>query len=525
MRDRIKAISTVEELIDRTLYEDWDEIDDDFEKAQIKTLICKRARELRCLSDVKNIFRQIAKMTNSFRYTKDETPWIVETSRGRYVNAGLLAQHMTEDINYFALRREFDEKDDLYIYEPSKGFYEFCNRNAFKSRVSTYIPTELQSNGLFDNVYGLFMSSPNLRVLQPEQLNCDDRYINVQNGLYNVYTGKLEEHSSAVYSTIQINCKYTDEVDAPMFMKYLSDLCSEDDTGETDTSKAQLLMEWMGLALSNIDISVLKKSLWLYSALGNSGKSVYFEIIRMLLGSKNIVNIPIQKLDDRFSGGALFGRRLNIVPDQSTENVMSSSVFKQTTGGDNIGAEIKGKTLFTFRYRGGMMFGCNGLPYISDDSGSHLFDRMTIVPCLHTVPPEEQDFELIKKLETEKDSIFSFAMEALTRFIANNKRFTACSASDDIMKEYRAKSDTLYAYCLEFYDLTFDKKDKVYRKDFDHEYAIWCQSNERICVKKRNMVEKMAKLGVRKVTLHGYDYYVGLERKEFKGAEKEQNAE
>lgn len=517
MRNRIKTISTVEELIDRSLYEDWDEIEDPFEKAQLKALIKKRAKELRCQADVNNIFRTIKTLTESFRCANDEMPWIIETGRGKHVNAGLLAQHIANDIFYFVLRREQDEKDDLYIYNAQKGIYEFCNKNAFKSKVSAYVPIELQSNGLFDNVYGLFMSSPEINVLQAEEINNNENYINVQNGLYNIYTGELENHRPDIYSTIQLNCKYIEDANAPIFTKYLSALCSDEEAETTDATKARLLLEWMGLAISNLDISSLKKSLWLYSALGNSGKSVYFEVIRMLLSSKNIINIPIQKLDDRFSGGSLFGKRLNIVPDQSTENVTSSSVFKQATGGDNIGAEIKGKMSFSFRFKGGMMFGCNGLPYISDDSGTHLFERMTIVPCNHSVPASEQDLELSKKLESERDGIFLLAMEALTRFLKNNKRFTACAASDEVMREYRAKSDTLYAYCSEYYEITFDRKDRIRKTDFDSEYYSWCANNERNGVKKRNFGEKMAKLGIGVVKSCGYHYYTGLKRRAFLG--------
>lgn len=517
MRERIKAISTVEELIDRGLYEEWDEITDPFEKTQLQILIKNRAKELRCLPEINSIFKTIGKIKGGFKYAGDDTPWIVETGKGRSVNAGLLAEHLTNMLQYFVLRRDFDERDDLYIYNAEKGIYEFCNKNAFKARTAICIPIELQSNSLLDNVYGLFMSSPDLKVLQAEDINSNEKYINVQNGLYNIFTGELEQHRPEVYSTIQMNCSYRPDAVAPLFEKYLSELCSDDDTESTDTSKAKLLTEWLGLALSNIDISALKKSLWLYSAMGNSGKSVYFEIIRMLLNSKNIINIPIQKLDDRFSGGSLFGKRLNIVPDQSTENVVSSSVFKQATGGDNIGAEIKGKMSFSFRFRGGMMFGCNGLPYISDDSGTHLFERMMIVPCKHTVEAEKQDLDLTKKLEAEKDGIFCIAMEALTRFLKSGKRFTVCTASDEVMKDYRSRSDTLYAYCTEFYELTSDRKDRIRKTDFDSEYYVWCSNNERNGVKKRNITEKMAKLGIQTVKSCGFIYYTGLKRRDFWG--------
>ena len=163
------------------------------------------------------------------------------------------------------------------------------------------------------------------------------------------------------------------------------------------------------------------------------------------------------------------------------------------------------------------MFGCNGLPYISDDSGSHLFDRMTIIPCNHTVPAEEQDFELIKKLEKEKDGIFSIAMEALTRFLSNNKRFTSCPASEEVMKEYRSKSDTLYAYCSEYYEFTFNKKDRIKRSDFDAEYYSWCTNQKRNGVRKHNLGEKIAKLGIGTIKSCGFVYYTGLKRRAFLG--------
>ncbi len=147
---------------------------------------------------------------------------------------------------------------------------------------------------------------------------------------------------------------------------------------------------------------------------------------------------------------------------------------------------------------------------------------MMIIPCNHTVPPEKQDIDLINKLEAEKDSIFSLAMEALSRFIQNDKRFTECKACDAVINEYRSKSDTLFAYCTEFYDFTFNKQDRVKRTDFDSEYSTWCQSSDRICVKKRNMVEKMAKLGIRAVKSCGFFYYVGLKRKTFNAVGQKQ---
>lgn len=517
MRKKIKSISTLEEIIDRKLYEEWDEIEDPFEKAQIRAIIKNRAKELGYSSDVNDIFKAVGQIKGSIKYFGEEQPWITETRYGKSVNAGILSDYLTKNIPCFILKRDFDEKDDLYIYNNEKGVYEFCNKNSFKAIVSGYIPIFLQSSRILDNIYGLFISSPAIKILSPEKLNNNEKYINVKNGLYNIFTGELEEHTPEVYSTIQINCTYRPEAVSPLFQRYLAKLCTDGETGKVDTDKAQLLTEWLGLALSNIDISALKKSLWLYSPIGNSGKSVYFEIIRMLLDSCNIVNIPIQKLDDRFSGGALFGKRMNIVPDQSTENVISSSVFKQTTGGDNIGAEIKGKMSFSFRFKGGMMFGCNGLPYISDDSGTHLFERMTIVPCSHIVLKEKQDFGLSKKLEAEKDGIFCIAMDALGRFLDNNRKFTECAAAEDVMREYRAKSDTLYAYCSEFYEWTFNGKDRIRKTEFDLEYYAWCSGNERIGVRKRNLGEKMAKLGVRIVKIQGFYYYSGIKRKDFSG--------
>ena len=185
------------------------------------------------------------------------------------------------------------------------------------------------------------------------------KYINVKNGLFNIKTKELESHNPDIKSTIRLNCNYDPNAAEPKdWIKFIETLSNNDKEVES------VLQEWFGLALSNVDISKVKKCLILYSAVGDTGKTQYNKVLANILGLNSISSTPIQELTVRFATSNLYGKRMNIVDDQSAINIEDSSIFKAITGGGNIDIEFKGKSTFSYHYRGGISVCCNDLPYI-----------------------------------------------------------------------------------------------------------------------------------------------------------------
>ena len=421
-------------------------------------------------------------------------PWLYETGTGEKktlkVNGGVLADSISRGIPYLIVRRPDEEKDDFYLYE--HGVYSKCNRNKVKSIILRYIPSNLASDSLLNNVYGLLMSRED-NICSFRELDNDENYINLKNGLYNLKTRQLEPHTPKFYSTIQFECEYRpDDKHKPVFDRYINDLCRDCD-GEVDKAKMAILQEYGGLLLSNVKVYRLKCCLVLWSLLGNTGKTQFINLLSELLGEDRTVNIPIQNMNEssKFSLGSIVGKRIISIGDQTSSEIKDSSIFKQLTGGDAIKCEKKGKQPFDYRFTGGIIIACNNLPTFSDDKGGHLFERLCIVPCTNTIEQGRRDGEILDKILKERNAIFNWFLEGLHRLVDNHYILTKAQSCESATREYRGKMDTVFRYLSEFYTVTGNKEDMVSKPDFEADYIRWCNENEYNNVNRQNIKDRM----------------------------------
>lgn len=421
-------------------------------------------------------------------------PWIYVTGTGEKqtpkVNGGVLADSISRGIPYLIVRRPDEEKDDFYLYE--HGVYSKCNRNKVKSIILRYIPSNLASDSLLNNVYGLLMSRED-NICSFRELDNDERFIDLKNGLYNLKTRQLEPHTPKLYSTVQFECEYhPNDNHKPVFDKYISDLCRNRD-GKVDKAKMAILQEYGGLLLSNVKVYRLKCCLVLWSLMGNTGKTQFINLISELLGEDRTVNIPIQNMNEssKFALGSIVGKRIISIGDQTSSEIKDSSIFKQLTGGDAIKCEKKGKQPFDYRFTGGIIIACNNLPTFSDDKGRHLFERLCIVPCTNTIEQGQRDGEILDKMLKERNAIFNWFLEGLHRLIDNHYILTKAQSCESAAREYRGKMDTVFRYLSESYIITGNKEDMVSKPDFEADYIRWCNENEYNNVNRQNIKDRM----------------------------------
>lgn len=421
-------------------------------------------------------------------------PWLYltgkEPNRVTKVNGGILAESISRGLSYLVVRRPEEDKDDFYLYEA--GVYNKCNRNKVKSIILRYIPMGLASDNLVNNVYNLLLCQER-NICTFRDLDTDEKYVNLMNGLYNLETKQLEPHTPKLYSTLQLKCEYRPEQTVrPVFEHYINDLCSDRD-GVVDEEKKAVIQEYMGLILSNVNVYRAKLCLVLWSLLGNSGKTQILNLVTELLGTDKVANIPLQHMNEasKFTLGSILGKRLISIGDQTGSEIKDSSIFKQLTGGDAVKIEPKNKQPFYFKYSGAIVFACNNLPSFRDDKGGHIFERLRVVPCINTIEQERRDSALLDKMLKERNAIFNWFLEGLHRLIDNNYKVTKSEACEIAMNEYRNKMDTVHRYLSEFYIITGDKADMISKPDFESAYTAWCLFNDFNPVNKQNISERM----------------------------------
>lgn len=427
------------------------------------------------------------------------------------INSGILANSIGKSLTYILLKKKGIDVTDFYVYE--NGVYEQKSRTEFKGYIKEYVPIAYQTDALLNNVTNLLLAS-NDNSYDYERANENENIINFKNGLYDIKERRLKKHTPSEITTIQLQCNYNPQAKYERWTGYMNTLCS-DDSDSIDKEKINMSQEWFGLLISNVRVSKTKKCLALYSPLGDTGKSKFLDVISLILGENNVAHVSIQNMSDRFAMGNLYGKRLNAIGDQKSTDIEDSSIFKQLTGGDYMAVEMKGKTAFQFRFKGGFAFACNDLPCFKDDKGGHIFDRFTIIKCERYLKPEERDKELLDKLKNEYEGIVLWGLEGLHRLIENGYNFSNCKSSDDAIKEYRGNVDTFYKFVTENYRITMDKADKVKKTEFESKYFKWCEENEYATLKKRNIKERVLKSGIKYGKYRGDWFYMGIKAIEY----------
>ena len=429
--------------------------------------------------------------------------WAYVTDRGSVnINPPKLALNITKTVEYVIVRNPIDDNDLFYGYEG--GVYRRWNKAQAKAAVRSFIPVVYQKDNQIAEVHRTLFELKK-KIFSFDDLNSDERYINFRNGLFDLTLWRLVPHNPKILSTTQLDFDFDPEARSmPTFTKFIKDLFTCED-GTIDYDSMKILQEFAGLIISNIYVYRAKKAMFLCSLSGNTGKSVFMNLIQRIIGEDNATSIPIQHMnerDGRFVMGTALGKRLIVNGDQTESDVADSSYFKELTGGDRVKMEQKNQKPQMVRYRGGILIGCNGLPSFTDDKGSHIFERILLIMCTNVIPEEKRDSTLLDKMIPEIPAITKWFLAGLQRLIKNGYKFTKSDRSVKALHEYREQLDSVYRFIHEYesdgerFVITKDRSDQIAKSTFYDEYERWCLDNDLRAVKKKNIDQRLEGLGL-----------------------------
>jgi phage/plasmid-associated DNA primase len=210
------------------------------------------------------------------------------------------------------------------------------------------------------------------------------KYINLQNGLFNLETFQLEPHSPDFYDTIQLDFAFDADVDCLNFKRYLrTSLVTAE--GETDTEMIQLLQE--AIAYSLTLRTELKVWFWLVGA-PDSGKTTLLAILRSIAGAFHTTLDLNQLGSSNFMLSTLTGKRVASCNEVNSNIMLPDALIKALVGGeDEIYADVKNKPAILFVPRAKLWWGMNNAPRFNDRSGATL-NRLLPILFKYTIPPD-----------------------------------------------------------------------------------------------------------------------------------------
>ena len=435
-----------------------------------------------------------------------ERPYIFFDADGKAkFNHPIFIDYFEKNINYFIIKNNPYEKANFFLYD--NGVYKLCDNDYLKSYVKKMLPLEFRKpriiNPLVEDLF--YMDDfKNYDDCNPEN------YINFKNGLYNLDTRKLEQHNPDILTTRQINSKYDPDADYSKYINGAFDKFINHFVGG-DQSQIQLILEFIGVAISNIPVYRYKKALFTVGE-GDTGKSQLPKLIQNLIGKRNYYSCKLNKLEtSRFSSANLYNKRLAADPDMTFMHVKELELFKVLTGGDEIDAEFKGQNGFNFIFDGLLWFCTNKLPQFGGDKGDHVYKRFCIIRAVGKTYPKgdkpidgavEADPKILARMIRENPYIIHRALTAL-KVLVENQRFSESHKQMEALDEYKKTNSSVMQFVDDCIIERPTKKDNgdykieddVTRARIYNVYIKWCIENQEYKEKKGDLFDYIEKQG------------------------------
>ena len=355
-------------------------------------------------------------------------PWYEEQEKGLKFLPFVLAKHLSEtrDVYYGG--------ESFLIYE--NGVYNISGEKEAGRIIMDYmLPNYCIMASIRDcrDQWDILVSK------DFDDFNRNPYLVNVRNGLLDIRDMSFKEHTPSYLSTVQLNVEYNPQVDCPQFKKFLNEVL--------DCKLIPLVQEIVGYLLTT---NTASQKAFVFWGPARTGKSTLLWVVEyLLLGKKNVSNIPWQEIGDKFKTAELLGKLANVFSDLPSKSIDDTGIFKVVTGEDYLMAEKKNKNPFKFKPFARLVFSCNELPRNYVDRTEGFYRRLIIVPFSRQIDKSKIDKALKYKFQREKEGILNWALEGLKRLYENNFEFSENELTDGVKKEYKRENNNVISFVEE----------------------------------------------------------------------------
>lgn len=420
------------------------------------------------------------------------------------INGAKLARFILNNLKYFYISTTTEEKVPKYFYE--SGVYKNYTDSKIKKIIRYYIPTEVCQYK--DIIEVLNLMGTEAKYISINELNTDENLINFKNGVLDLKENKLLPHSPKYIMTIQLPVEYKEYVEKPTtnyFDNFLYTLTNGDE------EQQELILEFYGTILSNIDGSKMKQSLILCGK-GNTGKSKVLELIEKIIGEDNYSSTDLRNMEKNFSRINLLGKRLASFSDVTTVRLPSLDSFKKITGGDSLNDSFKNKDSIDFRYKGVVIMTMNEFLKFGGDDGTHVWERFLPIETVNVIPEEKRDKFLVEHMLQEVDYIIYRSLNGLKKVIENGYNFTVPKESLKIRNRYRVDHNSALRFIKECVETIIREPESTdYTSGEIYKiYKAWAKDNNNNFYEsprdfKKAMLETTCETSLKKT--HGGNFY------------------
>ncbi len=193
-----------------------------------------------------------------------------------------------------------------------------------------------------------------------------------------------------------------------------------------------------------------------------------------MVGEKNVSNIALWKLADKFGLSGIINKILNIANENEFGNALATENLKALGSGDRISISRKYKCDLEYTSTCKMIFLMNTLPDTLDNTHGY-YRKILIVPFNRVFKESEMDKNLKEKVAKEMSGILNWAILGAKRLMKNNYIFTEGEAIKKITKAYKEEQNPVESFLRDV--LIYDEGHSETKKDVLESYKSWIEGH------------------------------------------------
>ena len=358
-----------------------------------------------------------------------------------------------------------DTKKGLF-YRYEGGIYKACSSFEIENMLLHFTPERkgvIIPRALSDGkIQEVVRNIKKRRFFYRDMFN-QENIINFKNGLLNINTNELIDHTMEIISTVQLPYSHDKDAKCPLFMKTINECL------EGDLEKIGIFQEFIGYCLTKD--TKYEKALFLVGEAG-TGKSTMLDAVEYILGEENCSSIRMDMLADSKFTGNLLDKYVNI-DNEIPQNISNyEDALKKIISGQKITINTKFIPTYDAKPFCKLIFAANDIPRINDTSNA-VFRRILLLDFNNVIHRDKVDVNLKYKLKNECPGIFNWAFEGLER-LRRKGRFSTSNDMVERIKQLRLINNSVFYFIEEEYEITEKSHHYVKIDDLYEHYTSFC---------------------------------------------------
>lgn len=382
-------------------------------------------------------------------------------SRKRKMSSNYIAQVLMEDEDFVVYCGE------LYHYVESYGYWRLIRDIDDYPILMKIIPLYLRDyihSSSMRQIYG-WLKTDAREITQKDIIDRKD-YVNFKNCALCLNNNQIISDRKNLYFMNYIPHEFTNkkiDKEGSLYNRVIKNIFKDKETRER-------FEEMLGLIISQVRD---KKLTFFFYGPTNSGKSVFMNVCKGLIGSEFTTSLSFSQLNKEFAVANLQGKWLNVSGEISDLNKQKVDVFKSLTGNDMILTNYKFRSFFDMVNTALLLFSCNNECPVSSGEIEALSSRIIVFPFKNEVPREDWIEDLSEKLLSEKDIIIHRAIKGLMRLRERNYMFDETIEMLECKLEFLGGGNNFLLFAKEH--IIKDPDYEVLSSDITKYYEAYCK--------------------------------------------------